>query len=190
MEPEAFAEAMRSFIEETNRLNHVRRVNHGAEVERLEKARKAIVGIVAAIEDGGYSRPLMERLRGLEAEVEEIEAKLAEAPRDVPDVHPNVAELYRRKVERLSMALDERDEAAQALRALIDRIVLEPGPQRGEVLATLYGDLETILAWAADQGGQRQEAVMGFPAGALSVAVNTRACVGDPLDRHAQRMSF
>jgi len=42
-------------------------------------------------------------------------------------------------------------------------------------LATLYGDLETILAWAADQGGQRREAVMGFPAAALSVAVNTRA---------------
>jgi hypothetical protein len=70
---------------------------------------------------------------------------------------------------------DERDEAAQALRTLIDRIVLEPGTKRGEVLATLYGDLETILAWAADQGGQRREAVMGFPAGALSVAVNTRA---------------
>jgi len=84
MEPEAFAEAMRSFIEETNRLNHIRRANHGADVERLEKARKAIAGIVTAIEDGGYSRPLMERLRGLEANVEEIEAKLAEAPRDVP----------------------------------------------------------------------------------------------------------
>jgi DNA invertase Pin-like site-specific DNA recombinase len=178
MEPEAFAEAMRSFIEETNRLNHIRRANHGADVERLEKARKAIAGIVAAIEDGGYSRPLMERLRGLEVEVEEIEAKLAEVPRDVPDVHSNVAELYRRKVEWLSLALDhpdERDEAAQALRTLIDRIVLEPGTKRGEVLATLYGDLETILAWAADQGGQRREAVMGFPAGALSVAVNTRA---------------
>ncbi|KRB49552.1 zinc ribbon domain-containing protein [Phenylobacterium sp. Root700] len=98
MEPEAFAEAMRSFIEETNRLNHLRRANRGADVERLEEARKAIGGIVAAIEDGGYSRPLMERLRRLEVEVEEIETKLAEAPRDVPDIHPNVAELHRRKV--------------------------------------------------------------------------------------------
>ena len=46
---------MRSFIEETNRLNHVRRANHGADVGRLEKARRAIAGLVAAIEDGGYS---------------------------------------------------------------------------------------------------------------------------------------
>lgn len=44
---------------------------------------------------------------------------------------------------------------------------------------TLYGDLETILAWAADQGGQRREAMMGFPAGALSVAVNARAGMAD-----------
>jgi hypothetical protein len=39
---------------------------------------------------------------------------------DMSDLHPNMAELYRRKVERLSEALsqpEERDEAAQALRA-------------------------------------------------------------------------
>lgn len=56
----------------------------------------------------------------------------------------------------------------QALRALIERIVLEPGSKRGEVLATLNGDLEAILAWTADQRGQRLDAVMGFPAGSLS----------------------
>jgi hypothetical protein len=28
----------------------------------------------------------------------EIEARLAEAPADIPDVHPNIAELYRDRV--------------------------------------------------------------------------------------------
>jgi hypothetical protein len=41
-------------------------------------------------------------LRGLETEVEALEQALAQAPRDVPDVHPNVADNYRRKVELLT----------------------------------------------------------------------------------------
>ena len=55
---------------------------------------------------------------------------------DIPDIHPNVAGIYRRKVERLAEALrrpQERDEAAEAIRALIDRITLTPGPKRGEI---------------------------------------------------------
>lgn len=72
------------------------------------------------LKDGGYSRPLMERLKAQEAEVEEIEQRLAEAPREVPDIPPNVAELYRRKVEALAEALDrpeDRDEGGQRRKA-------------------------------------------------------------------------
>jgi len=178
MTPEALAEAMRAFVEETNRLNHHRRATREADVQRLEKAHRAIDGLVAAIEDGGYSRPLMERLKGLEAEVEEIERRLADAPRDVPDIHPNVAELYRRKVEALAEALDrpeDRDAASKALRGLIDRIVLTPGDRRGELHAELFGDLETLLAFARDEGGQRRKAAGAFPVESLSLAVNARA---------------
>ena len=192
MEPKALAEAMRGFIIETNRLNQMRRATRSADLERIEKAGKAIEGIVAAIEDGGYSRPLMDRLRGLEAEVEAIEQRLAEAPADVPDVHPNVAELYRRKVERLSAAMDqpeERDEAAKALRGLIDHIVITPGAKRGEVFAVLHGDLERVLAWAEDEGGQRLGAAGGFPVPLLPSRVTPRAGmtgVGSRCERAAQ----
>lgn len=178
MEPAALAEAMRTYVEDTNRLNHQRRATQEADSQRLEKARKAIDGLVAAIEDGGYSRPLMERLKGLEAEVAEIERKLAEAPRDVPDVLPNVAELYRRKVERLAQALDcpqDRDAASAALRGLIDRIVISPGPRRGEIEAQLFGDLETLLAFANDNRGQRRDTAGTFPVQPVSLRVNSRA---------------
>ena len=59
---------------------------------------------------------------------------------------------YRRKVEHLAEALrrpQEHDEAAEAIRALIERITLTPGLKRGEIAATLHGDLGTILEWAA-----------------------------------------
>jgi DNA invertase Pin-like site-specific DNA recombinase len=174
--PEVMAEAMRSYVEEANRLNHERRATEAADIQRLEKARKSIDSLVAAIEDGGYSRPLMERLKALEADAEALEAKLAQAPLDVPDVLPNVADLHRRKVERLIEALDsadERTEAATALRSLINRIVLTPGPKRGEVRIELQGDLETVLRWAMRAEGAPLPAASRFLGDELSVSVGT-----------------
>ncbi|MEQ9639809.1 MAG: hypothetical protein RIM84_07260 [Alphaproteobacteria bacterium] len=71
------------------------------------------------------------------------------APEPAPRVHPKLAEVYRRQVERLEAALNEsmvRPEAAEALRALIDKIVLKPGEKRGEVHAVLHGELGALLA--------------------------------------------
>ena len=120
----------------------------------------------------------MARLKGLEAEAEGLEAKLAEPTIDTPDLHPNMAELYRRKVERLSEALsqpEERDEAAQALRALIREIILTPGPNRGEIFAELRSEFETVLQWSQDEGGQRISAVGRFLGGPLAVTEVSRA---------------
>lgn len=44
-----------------------------------------------------------------------------------------------------------RAEAAEALRTLIEKIVLRPGPNRGEIDAMLYGELGTILKWIERQ---------------------------------------
>lgn len=46
---------------------------------------------------------------------------------------------------------EERQEAPQDLRALIEKIVLTPGPERGEIFARLHGDLATILEWTDRQ---------------------------------------
>ena len=86
---------------------------------------------------------------------DELTERLSRAPVDIPDIHPNVAGIYRRKVERLAEALQrpqERDEAADAIRALIDRITLTLGPRRGEIAATLHGDHRPILAWVVQNG--------------------------------------
>jgi site-specific DNA recombinase len=169
MAPEVAAEAMRAYAEETNRLNRERRAGSDADRKALADVEKKLKEIVTAIEDGGYSRPLMMRLRELESKQDELTERLSRAPMDIPDIHPNVAGIYRRKVERLAEALQhpqERDEAADAIRALIDHITLTPGPKRGEIAATLHGDLGTILEWTA------QKANAPGPAGAgVSVSV-------------------
>ena len=96
----------------------------------------------------------MDRLRKLEAKQDESSERLSRMSVEIPDIHPNVAGIYRRKVERLAEALQrpqERAEAAEAIRALIERITLTPGPKRGEIVATLHGDLAKILEWAVQK---------------------------------------
>lgn len=141
---EAVAEAVRAYAEETNRLKHDRRAKAETDRRALQKIERAIAGILAAIEDGLYQPSMKARMDGLERQKAEIAERLAQAPADIPDVHPNVANVYRRNVARFTEALDDSDGgrgAAQALRSLIGEIVLTPGENRGKVHAELRGEL-------------------------------------------------
>lgn len=88
------------------------------------------------------------RMEELERQKVEIMARLAEAPADMPDIHPNIANVYRARVVTFAEALNDPDggrEAAAALRSLIGEVVLLPGKKRGEVHAELRGELMGIL---------------------------------------------
>jgi DNA invertase Pin-like site-specific DNA recombinase len=177
MAPEAAEAAMRAYAEETNRLNRERRASGAGDRKELAQVEKKIATMIAVIEDGGYVRGMMDRLRELEARQDELAERLSTAPADLPDIHPNVAAVYRRRVERLSEALnrpEERIEAANAIRGLIERIVLSPGEKWGEVNATLHGDLATIVEWTGNGGGKGGS---GTPGTGLSVSAKTGTCL-------------
>ena len=134
--------------------------------------------MIAAIEDGGHVRGMSDRLRELEARQDELNARLSAAPADLPDTHPNVAAICRLKLARLADALkrpDERIEAANAIRGLIERIAFTPGEKWGEVNATLHGDLATIVEWTGNGSGKGGT---GTPGPGLSVSVNTGTRTG------------
>ncbi len=176
MAPEAAAEAMRAYAEETNRLNRERRASGASDRKELADIGKKIAAMVAAIEDGGYVRGMSDRLRELEARQDELNERLSAAPADLPDIHPNIADIYRRKVERLGEALEhpeDRDAAASAIRGLIERIVLAPGEKWAEMDAVLHGDLGTILEWA---GNGSEKAKTDIPVPEMSVSVVAGAC--------------
>ncbi len=156
MAPEIAAEAVRTYVEETNRLNKERRAEGAADRTALDGVLKSIRHYLTMIAEGHGSRMVGEELRRLEAEEDAIRARMNAAPIDAPDIHPNIAEIYRKKVERLAEALNhpaERDEAAGAIRGLIERVVLTPGAKRGEVKAVLHGEFGTILQWMERGGG-------------------------------------
>ncbi|MGA7072569.1 hypothetical protein [Bradyrhizobium sp.] len=86
---------------------------------------------------------MTERMRELEAREDVLKGLLAQEPANIPNIHPNVSGIYRKKVERLTEARntpEDRNEAAEAIRPLIETITLRPGPNGGEIDANLYGE--------------------------------------------------
>ena len=125
-------------------------------------------------------------MQELEARRNALRADLAAAPPASPPValHPGALARYRAEVARLEQALQEaaiRDEAAEALRALITRVVLTPDAAAADGLAALlHGDLAVILRLSeaaprhvarAASGGNPMGT--GVPVGLLSVVAGT-----------------
>src|SRR5260370_4972525 len=79
------------------------------------------------------STSLQTRLDELEARKVALQREVAAAPTSAPRLHPNLAEVYRRKVENLQEALRDpstHNEALGILRGLVDRVVVTPS-ERG-----------------------------------------------------------
>lgn len=150
MTPDMVAEAMRAYAEEPNRLNRERRTSAETARSELAETAKAIAEIVRVVEQGGWHRALSDRLTEFEVKQDSLTARLSDAPQDVPDIHPGIAETFRRRIERLIDALDHPDdaaEAAEAIREIIDRIVIAPGAPRRDFSVIRQGELGTIVDW-------------------------------------------
>ena len=151
-------EAVAAYAEHINAMNRERCVQAEADAQALARMDKAVAGIMAAIEDGLYQPAMKARMAELERQRGEIEARMVHAPQPVPTIHPNIADAYRRRVERLAVTLNDpetRQEAADAVRSLIGKVVLHSGEKRGEVRATLHGELMGILDFVRDEGQPR-----------------------------------
>ena len=196
MSPDLVAAFMEEYRAEINRAaRDAEQARAGLVRQRGETERK-INGILRAIEDGMYSEVLKGRMAALEARRAEIGQALA-AAESMPPVrlHPNLTAIYRDKVARLEDALNDdeiRAEAAEILRALIDRIELRPRKDDRGLDALLYGDLATILSFC--EGGSDNDELPGggSPGSQLSVVAGARNRLylllfakGIPRSRHA-----
>ena len=167
--PERVDEYVRAFAEawaELEREAGARR----AQVERsLAEAERGLQGMVRAVEGGSWSEAIKTRLHDLENRKAQLKADLAalDAPAPVR-LHPNAAAMYARQIAELQAALnadDIRAEATDALRLLIERVVLTPDPTAPDGLAAeLRGDLAEILALAAaPEAGSRRVGAKNSP---------------------------
>ena len=146
-----FEEFCDEFTREMNRLRMEHRATLTAaerEIERIELRRKKLV---QSIIDGVPASEVRDELTANAARREELKARLAAADAPPPLLHPEMAELYRTKVSTLAQALEQsetRVEATEALRRLVDAIILTP--THGELRIELKGNLAAMLSAATN----------------------------------------
>jgi site-specific DNA recombinase len=119
----------------------------------LSTVEREIRSLVQAIKDGVSALSIKDELLSLEARKAELQSRLNAS--EMPELlHPRMADVYREKVGSLCSALQTeqgRTSAVEAIRALIDTIVLEP--EGDELKITLKGDLAGMLSAARDSSG-------------------------------------
>ncbi len=144
---ELFAEFCDEFTREMNRLRMERRASLSSakrEVERIGARIKKLLNLLLddeiAVDEGKAE------IKSLDARRKELQAQLENAEEPPPLLHPEMAELYRQKVITLAQALERpetRTEATDALRGLIDAIVMTPVD--GALRIELKGNLAAML---------------------------------------------
>jgi site-specific DNA recombinase len=147
LEPELIHEFVTTYQQEYNRLRREQMNEQAASHAELARVERQIRNVVEAVKAGLFAPAMKDEMAALE----ERRARLFESTRDQleepPLLHPGLAEIYRRKVETLSQALNKdelRSEAAEMLRSMIQAIRLVP--EDGELMIELVGELAGILA--------------------------------------------
>jgi hypothetical protein len=114
-------------------------------------------GLIDAIGEGFRAPGLQTKIDELERRRAELEAAIASAPLPAPRLHPNLAELYRKKVESLHEALADsatHTEALKILRGLIERATVAPAEDGGFTIE-LVGEIAGTVALGAEPRSTR-----------------------------------
>ena len=133
MAPELVKEFITEFHAEVNRLRRDSELGAGRKRKELDDVTRKLDGLISAIADGLRATGLQSKLDELESRKAALEKDIAAAPAAAPRLHPNLAEIYRHKVENLQEALRDpatHSEALEILRSLVDRVVVTPA-ERG-----------------------------------------------------------
>ena len=148
MAPDLVAEFVRSFNEEVNRARRDRNGRRGG----LLREQKEIVGRIDTILEAVGSGTL--KGASVQAKLDVWEARQLELARELDNmkdepvrVHPNLADLYRRKVATLHDLLGSeatRMEAVEIIRSLIDHVTFRSSSD-DTLEISLVGDLARMV---------------------------------------------
>ncbi|MEQ8397561.1 recombinase family protein [Thalassobaculum sp.] len=175
--PELVEVFISAFHDEVRKLQATQSAATQRAEHELAQVRSKIAKILAAIEDGFHDASMNTRVKKLREREADIRTALEQLPDTTVTPHPNLAKLYALKVAKLSQSLNDqtvRAEATEAIRCLIQQIVLTPRASGSGLDAEVHGDLAEILA-LSDGGNQIRKHPAALAAGRqLSVVAGAR----------------
>ena len=118
----------------------------------LERVKCDLDKAIQAILDGVPGSVLKDKIGNLEARKAELVELVAGSAEPTPLLHPNMAEIYRRRILELHERLydDEgKAEAVDVFRTLIDEVTLIP--EGSDLTIALRGDLAAMLTFASNK---------------------------------------
>ncbi len=147
MAPDLVAEFIAAFTQEINSVRAAADQTRKRQEQELAGITRKLDGLIEAIAEGFRAESLQQKLAEFEARKIELEDLLA-GPAPAPTrLHPNLAEVYRRKVSELEAALADpeiRNEALSILRPLFEKVVLRPQENGFEI--ELIGEIVAMVA--------------------------------------------
>ena len=150
MRRDLFEDFCREYVRELNRLRMEYRASLSNARTELAGVEREIRKFIQAIKDGVSALSIKDELLSIEARKVELQSRLE--AQEMPELlHPRMSDVYREKVGNLCLALESEESrtgAADAIRALVEAIVLEPDGDRLNI--TLKGDLAGMLSAARD----------------------------------------
>jgi site-specific DNA recombinase len=147
MQPEAVQAFVLAYTEEINASHRSAEIDRARQRKERAALGAKLDGLYDAIAEGLRTPGLLAKVEALEAEKARLEAAEADPAPSPVRLHPNLAELYRRKVTALRGALTDpgiHDEAVGILRGLIEQVVARYGDNGWEV--EVRGELAALVA--------------------------------------------
>ncbi len=140
------------FKAEVTRLRKNKTTQERQSQKELNTLNTAIARCIKYITGGDGDPGLVrDQLRDLEGRKKDLERALASTREQaVIEPHPNMAELYRRKISELQSLLNDekaRSKAMEIIRSMVESIEVHSGKERGKPDVILVGALAEILTF-------------------------------------------
>ena len=146
MAPELVEEFVRAFHKEVNAQRREQDHAVDATKRQLTDITRKLNGLMDAIAEELRTPGLQKRLKEMECRRAQLEQEMASASAPPIRFHPKLAQIYRRKVERLQNALSDpeiRDEAVEVLRSLLEAVIIAPTEAGLEI--EIVGDIAHMI---------------------------------------------
>jgi site-specific DNA recombinase len=153
MDPEAVAAFCAAYTEERNRLAAAATGNRAHLDKELATTKRDHARLVEAIIAGVPADQVKDKMIALDNRRKDLEAELAagESRPSPVRLHPKMSETYRERVATLIRGLAQQEgmeETREALRGLIEKIVLTPRTEEPGLRIDLHGALARLLLLA------------------------------------------